>query len=65
MSDRVMHLGLCEDCLTINAVWPHPERSEEIPDKPEWETFGDCHVCDGSVMWDETADVTDYLKRGF
>lgn len=65
MDTPVMHLGLCENCLTIQAVWPHPERTEPIPDEVDWESFGSCHVCDGSVNWDEIVPVTDYLKRGF
>jgi hypothetical protein len=67
MDNSMMHLGVCEDCLAIHAVWSHPERGEPIPDPDsgEWETFGGCFVCDGRINWDETVPVTDYLKRGF
>ena len=63
----VMHVGLCDDCLTIQAAWPHPERSDPVPNPSQWEDFAsDCKVCgDGRVEWLETVPVTDYLKRGF
>lgn len=68
MSDRTMHLGLCEECLTILAAWPHPERRDPVPEPDDWETFAtNCPVCeDGYVSWDEiNTPVTDYLKRGY
>lgn len=68
MSEAVMHIGMCESCLTIQAVWPHPERETPVPEPNQWETFAtDCKVCDdGPVNWDWTNEpVTDYLKRGF
>ena len=66
MNIPVMHLGTCEDCLTIQAVWPHPEKNLPIPKPSEWESFStDCRICDGYVNWDETVPVTDYLKRGY
>lgn len=68
MSERLMHLGVCEDCLTIQAVWPHPERETPVTEPDDWECFATtCKVCeDGYVRWDETdVPVTDYLKRGY
>lgn len=63
---RYMHLGVCDDCQTVHAVWPHPERRTEIPDINEGENFGTtCDICDGRIEWLEVVPVTDYLKRGF
>ena len=66
MSDvPMMHLGLCEDCLTTVALWPHPEREEPIPHRIDWESFGGCPVCDGSVSWDWVDPCSEYLKKGY
>lgn len=63
---RMIHVGVCDDCQSIHAVWPHPERREPIPDINDWETFGTtCSICDGHIDWLEVVPVTDYLKRGF
>ncbi|WP_461666646.1 hypothetical protein [Gordonia sputi] len=63
----MMWLGLCQSCMTIQAIWPHPERSFAVPEPTDWEAWAsDCKVCDdGTVDWDEHVPVTDYLKRGF
>lgn len=63
-----MHLGLCENCLTIHAVWPHPDRIGPVPEPDDWEAFAtNCNVCDdGHINWDEVNfPATDYLKRGY
>ncbi|WP_156150412.1 hypothetical protein [Gordonia sihwensis] len=66
-SEPTMHVGVCDDCATIFAVWPHPERQAPVPVPSQWEHFAStCTVCDGNVEWLETnTPVSEYLKRGY
>lgn len=63
----LMHVGVCDECLTIHAAWPHPEADTQTPNPDDWEGFAtNCNVCDeGPINWLETVPVTDYLKRGY
>lgn len=59
--DRTAWWGTCDDCLALVAVYPHPERDDDIPDRDDWEEpFPSCYVCDGRIDWggsDPAADV--------
>ena len=63
-NDRLIHTGVCDDCMTAFAAWPHPERETEVPEPSQWESFAtECPVCEGHVSWDWTDPMSEHLNE--
>ena len=66
--DRTAHWGTCEDqdCLTSMVIYPHPDRSTDLPEEDDWDRspfFTDCPVCGAGMDWGGTDHPADIIKH--
>lgn len=60
--DTTIWWSTCDECFATLAVWPHPEREEDLGNPDEWERFWpDCPVCDASMHWEGSDTPTDMV----
>lgn len=54
---RTAHWGTCDECMTSQVIYPHPDSNKDLPDTHEWDDpFFKCPVC-GS--WSGTWEGSD------